>query len=258
LAATASQFDSWYGNITMEVETTGNSFSQDYVVLRFLPNGDPGRIPTNAMNLLNLAETAERNTDSAKLQLDSNRIARVSARWVDSYNKKKPILDSDPSDCNNGVFIIVADGSPGSAAVNLTVRLRYDVHFYGPIVNPIVSNSSQLFTGVAPLSATNFFGTSPTSVGFGSATATANTVTFPQIGSYIVTSYATGTGLTAPTAVFNNATLLTPLFTNVASGTTSMGTWNITTTAANATMVLTQAATTVTASNIQINPLKFT
>lgn len=257
LQSTASQFDSWYGNITLEVETTGNSFNTDYVVLRHVPNGDPGRLPTNALNLLNLAETSDRNGESAKLQLDANRIARVSARWSESYNPRKPIIDTDPSECNNGLFIIVADGSPGTTSVNLTVRLRYNISFYGPIVNPQIANSSQLFTGVAPLSGTNFLGASPTSIGFGSATASGNVVNLP-IGQYIITSYATGTGLVAPTATFVGATVSTPTFTNVASGTVSMGTWNVNVTAANATFTIAQTATTVTASYIQINPLKFT
>lgn len=257
LQATASQFDSWYGNMTMEVETTGNSFSQDYVVLRHVPNGDPSRLPTNATNLLNLAETYENRAESTKLQLDSNRIASVTARWSSSYNRKKPILDTDPSECNNGLFIVVADGSPGTASVNLTVRLRYDIHFYGPVVVPQIRNDSQLFTGVVPLTAANFLGTTPTTTGPGSATASGNIITFPLIGEYIVTTYATGTGLVAHTAAFANASALTPSYTNVSSGTVAMGTWNIRTTAVNATMTLTTPATVITSSLVQINPLRF-
>jgi len=257
LQAIATQFDSWYGEMTLEVETTGNSFSQDYVVLKHVPNGDPSRLPTNITNLLNLAETSDVPGTSARLQLDSNKSARVVAKWSTSYNPRKPIVDSDPSDCNNGLFIIVADGSPGSTAVNLTVRLKYNIHFYGAFVNPVVINSSQLFTGTGTLSASSFLGTTPTSLGFGSATATANTITFPLPGSYIVTTYATGTTLSGPTAALTGGTVLPPSFVNPSSGSVAMGTFNITTTVANATLVINQAAASITSSYAQINPLKF-
>lgn len=258
LQAIASQFDSWYGDMSIEVETTGNSFSQDYVVLKHVVNGDPARLPTNVNNLLNLAETTDVPSSSARLQLDSNRSARVTAKWASSYNPRKPILDTDPSECNNGLFIIVADGSPGTTSVNLTVRLRYNIHFYGAFVNPVVVNSSQLITGVGPLSASNFIGTTPTSIGFGSATATANTVTLPLIGSYIITTYATGTTLLGPTATLTGGTILPPSYINPTSGTVAMGTFNVVTNAVNATFVITQGAATITSSYVQINPLKFT
>jgi hypothetical protein len=255
LAAAASQFDSWHGDMTLEVETTGNSFSQDYVILRHVPNGDPARLPTNARNLLNLAETCERPTESYKLQLDSNKVGRVIASWKSTYNPRKPILDVDPSECNNGLFIIVADGSPGASAVNLTIRLKYNIHFYGPVAVPMAINTTQQITASGgTISSSNLLGSAPVSTGPGSATAAANVLTLPNAGKYILTYYATGTGLGIPSAAFSAAAAVdSPVFTNVSSGTVAMATWNVTTTAS-ATITLTMAATTVTLSYAQLNP----
>lgn len=257
LAAVATQFDSWYGNVSMEVETTGNAFSQDYAILRFVPNGDASRLPTNARNLLNLAESCEERSQSAKLQLDSNRTASVKATWKTSYNPRKPILDPDPSECNNGLFILVADGSPGANAVNLTIRLKYDIHFYGPIATPVAVNSTQSLSGAGgTLGAANLLGSAPISAGPGSITGAANVIQIPVAGRYIITYYGTGTGLGVPTATISNGSFDTPVFTNVTSGTVNMATWNI---VANAgcSMTLAHTATTLTTSYVQANPNVF-
>jgi len=256
LAAAATQFDSWHGTMTLEVETTGNSFSQDYVILRHVPNGDPARLPTNARNLLNLAETCDHPQESYKLQLDSNRVGRVVASWKQSYNPRKPLLDTDPSECNNGLFVIVADGSPGTTAVNLTIRMKYQIRFFGPIAVPVVVNSTQQITGNGGvISASNLLGTAPVSAGPGSVTAAANVLTFPMIGKYIVTYYATGTGLAPPSATLSaGAAFDAPVFTNVSSGSTAMATWNVSVNSSSSTMTLAMAATTITLSYAQVNP----
>lgn len=186
LRAIASQFDSWYGEMSMEVETTGNSFSKDYVILRHLPNGDPSLIPTTADSLLALSETSDRPGESTRLQLDSNKVARVTAPWKTSYNPRKPIVDADLNDCNNGLFIIVADGSPGTDPVNLTIRIRYTIHFYGALVSPILPDRSTKISSAAP-TASSIFGAAPTISGVGGATASGNTVVFTNPGRYLCT-----------------------------------------------------------------------
>lgn len=185
LRAIASQFDSWYGEMALEVETTGNSFSKDYVILRHLPNGDPSLIPTTPDSLLALAETSDRPGESTRLQLDSNKVARVNAPWKASYNPRKPLVDADLNDCNNGVFIIVADGSPGTESVNLTIRIRYTIHFFGAVVSPILPDrSTNIVSNVAPTSA-SMFGATPTITGVGGVSATNNTVKFAKAGRYL-------------------------------------------------------------------------
>lgn len=255
LQATATQFDSWYGEMTLQVETTGNSFSSDYVVLRHVPNGDPGRLPTNASTLLSLAETADRAGESARLQLDSNRTAQVTARWADSYNPKKPLQDNDPTDANNGIFIIVADGSPGTTAVNLTIRLKYTIHFFGAIVNPVIVNSSQLFTSLTSPSPTSFLGATFSSVGPGSAVGAGNLINFPLIGQYTITTYATGVSLTATgLSLDTKAVFMSPTYSAVTSGSVAMGTYNINVKEANAMLTITQPASSLSQTYVQINP----
>lgn len=192
LQATASQFDSWYGNVSLEVETTGNAFSKDYVVVKHVPNGDPARLPASSSSLLNFAETSGRNGDVRKLQLDSNQSVSVSAPWSESYNPKKPINDPDPSDCNNGLFIIVANGSPGTDSVSLTVRLRYNIHFYGPIFTPLVTDSSISIDSTVGISNSNFFGSASVIVGSG-VFVSGNNLLFAKPGRYLVAFSSVGT-----------------------------------------------------------------
>jgi hypothetical protein len=256
LKAVASQFDSWRGTMSLEVESTGNSLSTDYVILRHVPNGDPARLPSNLNSLLNLAEASDRPGDSAKLQLDANHIAKVTAIWSESYNPKKPIIDSDPTECNLGQFIIVADGSPGTVSVNLTIRLRYSIDFFGSIFAPIIVDSSQIISTTGGSTGLNFFGTSPSVAGPGSAAGSNNTITFPLVGTYTITSICGGTGILAPTAIASGGTFVGPFFPNVANttATSSVGTWNLVTIFPNTTFVINQAATTIATAYVQINP----
>lgn len=50
--AVASQFDSWHSVTELEVETTGNAFAKNFIIIRHVPNGDPGRLPSDATSLL--------------------------------------------------------------------------------------------------------------------------------------------------------------------------------------------------------------
>lgn len=209
-SATASQFDSWFGNVSLEVETTGNAFSKDYVVVKHVPNGDPARLPSNVLNTLNFAESSDRAGDSRKLQLDSNQRVVVTAPWSESYNPKKPILDDDPSDCNNGLFIIVANGSPGTDPVSLTVRLKYNFHFFGPIFVPILTDNSNDLVGNGSLATNSIFGATPIITGLGELSAAINTVTVPFPGRYLVAASFVGTVLTgSPTVVASSGSTIT-------------------------------------------------
>jgi len=254
LSATASQFDTWHGHMIMEVETTGNAFSKDFVVLRHLANGDPSRLPTVASTLLNLAETSERKGEQARLQLDCNKRASVSAIWSESYNPRKPLIDSDPSECNLGQFIIVSNGSPGTDPVSLVVRMRYQIHFYSPIYEPWVYDTSKVFIGAGGgISNTNLFGNAPTISGNGSETVSGNVVTLPKIGPYTVAYIVGGTGIgSGPTAVFSSASSVNN-YGNMSISTGAIANWDFITTAANSTITFTQAGT-ITSSRLEISP----
>lgn len=199
--ATATQFDSWHSVTEMEVETTGNAFSKNFVVLRHIPNGDPSRLPSDDASLLNLAEAYSRPLESYKLQLDSNRKGVVRAPWKGtSYNPRKPINDTDPSERNNGIFIIVANGSPGTETVDITIRYRYSFQFYGPIFQAILPDTSAYYfanTGMTPALP---FGTSPNFTGPGGVSITNNSITLKP-GNYKASLRIDGTGITAAPTV---------------------------------------------------------
>lgn len=205
LRAVAQQFDSWHGSMSMEVETTGNAFSKNYVILRHLPNGDPTLIPSNSDALLNTVEASARPGESARLQLDSNRPASVSARWSESYNKNKPIVDADLNDCRNGLFLIVSNGSPGSDTVTLTVRLRYQIRFFGPVYRSLVpDNSTRISATGAPATPWSDATLSGNGAGYISFNPSKSTVTLPA-GNYLLSQVYKGTGITSvPGAIFTN------------------------------------------------------
>jgi hypothetical protein len=255
LSATASQFDSWYGNMSMEVETTGNAFSKDFVVLRHLANGDPSRIPTVANNLLNLAETSERNGEQARLQLDCNRRARVTAIWSESYNPRKPIIDSDPTECNLGQFIIVSNGSPGTEAVSLVVRMRYRIHFFSPIYEPWTYDTSKIFMSGGTISTANMFGTAPTITGNGSQSIVANNqINFPKQGAYTINFNMLGSGIsTFPTYTASPSVTSSVTFATVTTATASTASWDIVTSSTNTVLTFVGNGT-ITNSRLEISP----
>lgn len=205
LRAVAQQFDSWHGQMSMEVETTGNAFSKNYVILRHLPNGDPSVVPSNPDALLNTVEASARPGESARLQLDSNRPASVSARWSESYNKNKPIVDADLNDCRNGQFLIVSNGSPGLEIVTLTVRLRYQIRFFGPVYRSLIpDNSARILAFGSPPTPWNGATVSGNGSGYIAFNPTTATVTLPA-GNYLFSQVHKGTGITTvPGATFVN------------------------------------------------------
>lgn len=255
LRAVAQQFDSWRGQMSMEVETTGNAFSKNYVILRHLPNGDPSVVPSNRDALLNTVEASARPGESARLQLDSNRPASVSARWAESYNKNKPIVDADLNDCRNGQFLIVSNGSPGAEIVTLTVRLHYQIRFFGPIYRALVPDSStRIFATGAPASPWSNASLSGNGSGYVSFTTSDSTVTLPA-GVYLFAQSHTGTGITAvPAPTLTNCTTSNNYLAVMA--TAAIRTYVVTVPADGGTVKLGTPvpATTLTASNLLIAP----
>lgn len=130
-AAISGQFDSWAGPIRLEVESAGNSLSKNYVICHHFNDASGTRIPTNPDELLSAVDCSSTRGETAQLQLDSNKKVMVVAPWRTSYNPTKPLSSTDSSESCNGVFYIVANGSPGDTEVSLTVRLTYSIRFYG-------------------------------------------------------------------------------------------------------------------------------
>lgn len=211
LQSVARQFDSWHGMMALEAETTGNAFSKNYVIIRHLPNGDPAQIPAQAEALLNTVEACGRPSESQRLQLDSNRKAVVTASWASSYNKNKPIVDPDANDANNGLFLLVSNGSPGTESVDVVLRLRYNIRFFGPIAKPLIPDTSLSMSSTsasltAPWAGANFQGPGTNYIQWDEPAAT---LTVPR-GKYLISTRVTGTGLTAlGNAVATNCTIHT-------------------------------------------------
>lgn len=209
LQSVARQFDTWHGTMSLEAETTGNAFSKNYVILRHLPNGDPSQVPVQPEALLNTVEAGGRPTDTQRLQLDSNRKAVVVASWRHSYNKDKPIVDPDANDANNGLFLLVSNGSPGTESVDVVLRLRYNIRFYGPVAKPLVIDASiDLYSATgtltSPWNGSSFAGPGTNYLQWDEPTAT---LTIPK-GKYLLSVRVTGTGLSAlGSAVATNCTL---------------------------------------------------
>lgn len=209
--AVASQFDTWHGPTGIEVETTGNAFAKNFIVIRHVPNGDPSRLPSDPESLLNFAEAYSRRSESYKLQLDSNAKGNVRAPWLPTtYNPHKPINDQDPSERNNGLFLIVANGSPGAEPVDITIRYRYSFRFFGPIFKALLPNLSGFLVNGATPSPTTPFGTNPVRDGPAIVANTNNTVTLTP-GTYLAYLRVTGTAITAAPTMSSPGVTLTNL-----------------------------------------------
>lgn len=226
--AVASQFDSWHSVTELEVETTGNAFAKNFIIIRHVPNGDPGRLPSDATSLLNFSEAYSRTGESFKLQLDSNGKGIVRAPWNGvSYNPRKPINDSDPSERNNGLFIIVSNGSPGAEPVDITIRYRYSFRFYGPIFVPLLPNVSSFlgngsgFTPAAP------FPLNMTSSGSAIVSRTTSSITLKP-GQYYMTTSIGGTAITTGLTPSSPGVTFTPGPSTFISATFATQSWTFT------------------------------
>jgi hypothetical protein len=209
--AVASQFDSWSSTTEIEVETTGNAFAKNFIVIRHVPNGDPSRLPADAESLLNFAEAYSRVGESYKLQLDSNNKGIVRAPYrATTYNPHKPINDQDPSERNNGLFVIVANGSPGAESVDITIRYRYSFRFFGPIFRSILPNTSARFVSTVGSTPALPFGTAPTRSGPGAIANTNSSVTLLP-GEYFATTRFTGAGISIGSPISSPGVTFTSL-----------------------------------------------
>lgn len=146
----AAQFDSWSGTISLEAESTGNAFSQNYIILHHFPDADGTRIPTDADLLLAAAETTTHRMETARLQLDSNKKATALAPWRLSYNAYKPLSSVNLSESFNGVFYVISNGSPGDKPVSVTLRMKYNIRFYGASFSmiPVLPNETPEIKGL--------------------------------------------------------------------------------------------------------------
>lgn len=208
-SAIATQFDSWHGVTSVQVESTGNAFAKNFIVIRHVPNGDPARLPAPGQGLLNIAESYSRKGESVKLQLDSNAKPFCTAPWRGiSYNTRKPILDSDPSERNNGLFIFVSNGSPGTETVDITIRYKYDFHFYGPLYTGILPNLSGNIFPTTAVSPTAPLGTVRTTLGSSIIASTSTTFTVIP-GKYLFTFNCVGTVITGQMSISTSSGTLT-------------------------------------------------
>lgn len=256
-SAISSQFDSWHSVTELEVETTGNAFAKNFIVIRHLPNGDPSRIPTEPQSLLNFAEAYSRRYESCKLQLDSNGKGVVRAPWRGvSYNPRKPINDSDPSERNNGLFIIVSNGSPGTDPVDITIRYRYALKLYGPIFQPILPNLTASLTGGSGLTAVAPLPLNMVLSGFPVLSRTTNSLTL-KAGSYLMTTNLTGTGITSGFVPSSPGVIFTIVAASN-SGLNASQAWTFTLPSAAVVTFGGVIATTLTAASVFLSPFDLT
>jgi hypothetical protein len=148
LSVFASQYKQWKGDISMKVESLGNAFANSSVSLAFIPDPDPADLPSDPTSLLRVINSAP---SQRNLHLQSQGTATVKADWKLSTNPWKFIVDSQPSDRANGLFLIVANGSPGSTDIPLKVSMSYNILFQGNTYTPLetgLANVTQAVYGV--------------------------------------------------------------------------------------------------------------
>nr|QYF49508.1 MAG: structural polyprotein [Heilongjiang sediment hepe-like virus 3] len=134
LAIFASQYKQWKGDISLKVESLGNAFATSSVSVAFIPDPNPAELPTDPTSLLRVINSAP---SQRNLHLQSQGSTSVNAPWKLSTNPWKFVQDDDPSDRANGLFVIVANGSPGTVEVPLKVSASYNVLFQGNTFNPL-------------------------------------------------------------------------------------------------------------------------
>jgi len=105
-----------------------------------------------------------------------------------------------------GLFQVATAGLPGTAGAVLgELWVSYDISLYKPeIVAPLLGGGQVSFTG----SKLNLFGTAGASVKGLVMTASTNTLTFSEIGQYLVDLKLTGTVMVVPTVVGSTAAVV--------------------------------------------------
>lgn len=205
-----SQFTAWNGDTEIHLESTGNALAKNYVACRHLPNGDRSLLPNTRATMINLAEASARPNEAKRLQLDSNRVSKVTApfKTVTFNAPHKPIFDSDPSERNAGLYIIVANGSPGPDPVEITVRYKYEFHLSGPVQKPRLPNLSGHISTLAGTTPAAPLGTARVQDGPGIISSTSNSIVVGP-GSYVIVLGSTGTGFTGPGVITSSSGTLT-------------------------------------------------
>lgn len=219
LRAQASQSQSWRGDYVFKMRVNGSVNAKNYAIARWLPDADKSKLPLNKDRLWKYVRgTAQddQRPDRAFVKYniisETNRNSSFSVRasWKGTFNPKKPIDDTDPSERSLGLFVIVSNGPPGEA-----ITIDVDVHavgkFYGPTPTPTIINSAAAVTAT-PTSLSTPFGVNTVVQGPGSVDATGNKLMVDSPGEYLVAIRYVGTGITAvPTIIFTNMTPSTPL-----------------------------------------------
>jgi len=136
LAVFASQYKQWRGLITMRVESLGNAFSTSSVSAAYIPDPDVNELPLDPTALLRVVNSSP---SQRNLHLQDKNTISINANWQLSTNPWKFVQDTDPSDRSNGLFLIVANGSPGATDIPLKISFRYDVSFQGATYSPLES-----------------------------------------------------------------------------------------------------------------------
>jgi len=223
LSVFASQYKQWKGTVSMKVESLGNAFSTSSVSLAYVPDPDPNDLPTDPTALLRVVNSAP---SQRNLHLQDQRSAVVNASWKLSTNPWKFVQDTDSSDRSNGVFLIVANGSPGAADIPLKVSFKYDISFQGNTYTPLESglaNVTQALYGVNNALSDQLF-TPTTGAANWSVAGNSLTLNYPS-GSVNPKYY--GTWTTALTGL-PNAAIVLQVVTQATSGTSSNGRTTIT------------------------------
>jgi hypothetical protein len=148
LGVFASQFKQWKGDVKLHVESLGNAFANSSVSLAYVPDPDPTDLPADPTALLRVINASP---SQANLHLQAQGTKSVVASWKLSTNPWKFVVDSQPSDRANGLFLVVANGSPGASDIPLKVSVSYDVQFQGNTFAPLegaLANVAQAVYGV--------------------------------------------------------------------------------------------------------------
>jgi hypothetical protein len=209
LAAAATQAQSWAGNFTFKMRVNGSVNATNYALARFLPDADLSKLPNNADELWRYVRATtsgkpSKNMDRAldrafvKYNIISDESTTVSANWEQSYNPIKPMTDTDPSEENLGVFVIVSNGPP-SEDITIDLDVKEDVYLCGPAPRTVQYDNS-VFVSAVPNS-NGVLGSNFTQIGNGSVDHTNNSYTITQPGRYLITQRFVGTGISSSPAV---------------------------------------------------------
>lgn len=219
LRAQASQAQSWRGSYEFKLRVNGSVNAKNYAIARWLPDADITKLPTNPERLWKYVRGTAQDDDrpdrafvkyNIVSEQNRNSSYKVKASWSGTFNPKKPIQDTDPSERSLGLFVIVSNGPPGED-ITIDVDVHARGHFYGPTPSPTLIDSSARITAT-PASLAQPFGVNTDIQGTASVQAAGNVLTIGNPGTFLVTIRYIGTAITqVPTIVFNGVSPDTPL-----------------------------------------------